>query len=92
VVTHSDFEQCGKVLLGPKLSPAFESVLEVGALGLHGATSDGEAESGGGGIIHVVLVAVEIVMGIVDGDEGGFVRMRRMGQESAKRVALSAWS
>ena len=84
VVAYSDFEQCGKAFFGPELSPALESVLELGALGLHGAASDREAESGGGGIIHVVFVAIEIIMGIGDGGEGGFVRKRRMGQEFRK--------
>ena len=80
-MANRQFEQAGKAVLGPELSPAFEAVLKLRALRLHGTASDGQSQLGGAGIVHVVPVVFEIGVGRIDRAEGCLVMPRRVHHE-----------
>ena len=81
LMADSDFQQSCEAGLRPELASALKAVLELGALGFHGSTSDGQPQVGGEGIIHVVPVAFEVVVCVLDGKKGGRGLPWRVGEK-----------
>lgn len=81
LVADRDFEEGGGALVGPELPSAFEAMLELGALGLHRTTADRQAGRRGQGVVQVVLMGCEVVVGGLDGRKDGLILTGGMGHE-----------
>ena len=84
LLLYSDPKWVGEAGLGPELAAAFEAVLELAALGLHGAAADRDALIGEIGVVDVVLVGEEILGCGVDGVGGMGIFGWRRGHERRK--------
>lgn len=89
MVTDRQLEEGGEALFGPELSSTLEAVLELSALGCHGAASDGQARLGGTGIVQVGAMGLDIGVGVLEGGEPFRACPGRVGQQVSQGLEKS---